>query len=350
MQNLLVFPKGIKKIEEETWERKKEKEKWDFIPASELNPNFANSLCIDLKDEPITNTVRRNMLPLPEPNERFVDRFYMHNADTPLNRESRGVTAEPFVCDKSLRLVKTVSFQQKLKNKMTRRAITEQSFADCLYINVLNDSKHPFDVYIIRDVCIRHTSLPPSSQMFRSIEGANINLSGYHQKSPDSGYQTPQDMGTFLFTRTAHSCVYITNFQEVKDYLFDSAEPVGIEIEYRGIYKLYCSKVIENSQAWKYRDELDGAEVISINGERTFNLQDFVRLVKYCRKLKMDIVMKADQEAAVGTLVEDIYALWTDSRTSMEYSLVGNPKSNGMIPRSVMSVNEQVQVAEKYQG
>ena len=59
---------------------------------------------------------------------------------------------------------------------------------------------------------------------------------------------------------------------------------------------------------------------------------------------KADIVIKSDQEAAVGALVDDIKRMRNDSRTVVEYSPVRTPKSNGLIERSVMSIKEQVKV------
>ena len=59
---------------------------------------------------------------------------------------------------------------------------------------------------------------------------------------------------------------------------------------------------------------------------------------------KADIVIKSDQEAAVGALVDDIKRMRNDSRTVVEYSPVRTPKSNGLIERTVMSIKEQVKV------
>ena len=57
-----------------------------------------------------------------------------------------------------------------------------------------------------------------------------------------------------------------------------------------------------------------------------------------------DIVIKSDQEAAVGALVDDIKRMRNDSRTVVEHSPVRTPKSNGLIGRTVMSIKEQVEV------
>ena len=59
---------------------------------------------------------------------------------------------------------------------------------------------------------------------------------------------------------------------------------------------------------------------------------------------KADIVIKFDQEAAVGALVDDIKRMRNDSRPVVEHSPIRTPESNGLIERSVMSIKEQVKV------
>ena len=65
---------------------------------------------------------------------------------------------------------------------------------------------------------------------------------------------------------------------------------------------------------------------------------------------KADLVIKSDQEAAVGALVDDIKRMRSDSRTVVEHSPIRAPKSNGLIERTVMNIKEQAKVISKRDG
>ena len=54
--------------------------------------------------------------------------------------------------------------------------------------------------------------------------------------------------------------------------------PIGMEVEYK-FRRLLCTGVLPNSQAARFSELLDGAEVVAVNGRRVLSLDDFRRAV-----------------------------------------------------------------------
>ena len=75
-----------------------------------------------------------------------------------------------------------------------------------------------------------------------------------------------------------------------------------------------------------------------------FAVDDVLEFMRECGNRNGDVIVKTDQEPAIGYLVKDIQEARADesgTRTIIEESLVGSKGSNGIVERAVQTVEGQ---------
>jgi len=98
------------------------------------------------------------------------------------------------------------------------------------------------------------------------------NLSSFASNKATDGVDRTPPMSVLLATVERVS-VTVTFRHELRSFDFMPG-PIGLEVQYK-YCRLLCTNVIPDSQASRFTELLDGAEVVAVNGRRVISLQDF---------------------------------------------------------------------------
>lgn len=248
-----------------------------------------------------------NRLPLKPPNERYLKpNFAQLNGPSPLSHAHRGVA------DKSS--LSAPRERKKVEKTVPTKPDPHQ------YFKIENGSSGELDIYVQTPFSVRSSELKPHCVWTRDISGyssssTNSNSSSSGKMNGDGGgggggtsttanaaaasstAATPQDDDYFrIYSVPAKELVVsMTGKQRVQDYTFGPG-PIGMQVEIAEVdehKELCCSNVVEGSQAWQYREELSGAIILAVNGQRVLSLLEFQTAVTVAKDVVGRVIIKA---------------------------------------------------------
>lgn len=204
-----------------------------------------------------------NKKPLDEPNIKHADPALVAAVDAShLSKAQRGIADATQLSMKPIKdgLMKSKSYKVK--------ADPVNVYFAC---RMFNDMTVSMDLFVQRKLSILCSVVNPGHHCTRLISG---------EAADDE--TSREDNIAFYFSTLKRATVTITSRQQVKDFHFNATDPIGLEIELSN-GRLVCTKVLPDCQASPYALQLDGAEVIAVNGHRVTDLEEFgaaMRLAK----------------------------------------------------------------------
>ena len=215
-------------------------------------------------------------LPLDAPNNRGVVSDMYNSVDpSPLSGPERGAApdAAHIAMPKSvLSFSGGTSAAAATSSRRTQSAADSKESSEPLTLHITNLlGKECMDIYIQRPTSMQASVLRPKMQCSRT-------LSDTRAKTPKNTESRASGSPlSILFGAVSRISAIITGRHEVQTFRFLPG-PIGMEVEF--LYdRLICSRVVPESQASEYEEALTGAEVLSVNGARIINLEEFQEAV-----------------------------------------------------------------------
>jgi len=211
-------------------------------------------------------------LPTADPNNRDVRDQYNMADPSPLCATERGVVTETT----KIALPKTsvLSFEggggsvTATSPLRKSRSPASKEKDEVLEMQVTNLLDQCIEVYIQKSTSMQVSVLRPSMQCRRTLSDTKKSSSSSAQTSASSTMPFSVLLGSVSKISTT-----ITGRHEIKAFTFLPG-PIGMEVEFTHS-RLICSRVVPDSQAFQYENELTGAEVLSVNGARVISLEEF---------------------------------------------------------------------------
>jgi hypothetical protein len=214
-------------------------------------------------------------LPIADPNSRDVRDHYNVEDPSPLCSTERGIVTETT----KIALPKTsvLSFEggggsitAASPLRKTRPPASKEK-DEVLEMQVTNLLEQCIEVYIQKSTSMQVSVLRPNMQCRRILSDTKKSVSSSDQISAN-GQSSTMPFSVLLGSVSKISTT-ITGRHEIKAFTFLPGR-IGMEVEFMHS-RLLCSRVVPDSQAFQYENELTGAEVLSVNGARVISLEDF---------------------------------------------------------------------------
>jgi hypothetical protein len=211
---------------------------------------------------------KQMMLP---PNERYLPQVSVYTAKdpSPLSVVARG-TAEDAT------IVVPDDLQAQPKDAATsapRRARSPSSSGNlCLAVRTTNMTEEPLSVFVQKlSSTMDVATVDPGRCVTNVLRGT----------SGGSASDRARETMHCVAVRTMEAVVQFNSHQELLVVQFE-CRPLGLELEMRDD-KIFCARVLEDSQAWGHEETLVGAEIIAIDDQRIATLEDFQFIVTALR-------------------------------------------------------------------
>lgn len=214
-------------------------------------------------------------LPIADPNSRDVRDHYNVEDPSPLCSTERGIVTETT----KIALPKTsvLSFEggggsitAASPLRKTRPPASKEK-DEVLEMQVTNLLEQCIEVYIQKSTSMQVSVLRPNMQCRRILSDTKKSVSSSDQITANG--QSSTIPFSVLLGSVSKISTTITGRHEIKAFTFLPG-PIGMEVEFMHS-RLICSRVVPDSQAFQYENELTGAEVLSVNGARVISLEDF---------------------------------------------------------------------------
>lgn len=284
LHNLLPKIKTVTLLEDKDKGERKRQEEWRYCAeAKATSTRILNIADTSGDDESHIAFHTANIHPKPEPNVHYIEPRLLPDIDAPLNKTNRGIR-QVAVLDDSI-----IQRQKPIINKPIRSVRPVEPVSSSLVVNMINLCPNLMELFVQRNRTILHSTVPAESQCSRQISGERSYEEGsYYLDSSESNETT----STFLFSSVRHATVTISNRQDIRTFMFSPKSKIGLEVEMWGGLKLIVSSVLEGHQAYKHKTELDGAEIIALNGKRVETFEQFRTQLEYVRRHYKDIVLQ----------------------------------------------------------
>jgi len=236
-------------------------------PADEKNIPFGLEAAMTKEDGRGIRYSNGVPLPSADPNHRdIVHDLYSTTDPSPLSASERGeVIGAPHIAMPK----NAISLLNSSASVATRRSARDKENDDPLSLHITNLQNDPMEIYIQRASSVRMSVLRPNMCCLRTLSDTK-NIKRPEAKAVADATNVPFSV---LFASVSQISTTITGRHEVKTFEF-SPGPIVMEVEVM-YNRIICSRVVPDSQASKYEDELVAAEVLSVNGTRVQTLDDF---------------------------------------------------------------------------
>ena len=209
---------------------------------------------------------KQMMLP---PNERYLPPAsrYTSKDPSPLSRAARGAADDAAI-------IMPVDLQAQAKEATSiRRPPSPSSSGNlCLAVRTTNMTDEPLSVFVQKlSSTMNVTMVDPGRCATNVLRGT----------SGGSASDKAKETMHCVVVRTAEALVQLTTWQELVVVQFE-CRPLGLELEMRND-KIFCARVLQDSQAWGHEETLMGAEIIAIDDQRIATLEDFQFIVTALR-------------------------------------------------------------------
>ncbi len=219
----------------------------------------------------------------PPPNERYIEKNAIYDESPLINNNN---------------LVATIALPKQLSdlNSVSHKTIRVLNDNKPLMFNLLNMSIGSMDLFMQKSKSILSYEVKPYNRCSKLLDGETESL------APEA----PVSTLNILCSTSDKLIVTMSVRQLVKEYIFNRG-PIGIEAEYLND-TLVCTKCFEDSQAYPYRDELEGVQIISVNDVRVQTLHEFQSTVKLGQSTQPKIRIRALIYKDAKTKVDELHA------------------------------------------